>query len=139
MPDSPNVRTPPQGPQQPGPQTILTAQRIEVTSQLLPSPQELSEYERIQPGTAERIFAMAEREQAERHRAQAYALETLRMDNVAERKAEERGQWMATIFLWGNLLAAVVLAILDLTLPACILGAASLANVLNTIITRTKN
>lgn len=81
---------------------------------------------------------MAEREQEERHRAQAYALETLRLDNTAERKAEKRGQWMATVFLWGNLIAAVVLAILGLTAPACILGAASLANVLNTIITRTQ-
>ena len=117
---------------------ILAAQHIEVSSHILPPPKELEEYKRIYPEAVERIFAMAEREQEERHRAQAYALETLRLDNEGERSAEKRGQWMATIFLWGTLVAAFVLAILGLTIPACLLGAAPLANVLNTIITRAK-
>lgn len=119
--------------------TFLTAsQRIEVSSQLLPPSQELRDYDAVLPGAAERIIAMAEREQSERHRAQAYALETLRLDNIAERNAEKRGQWMAVIFLWGNLIAATILAFYDLIIPASILAGASVANVLNTVIIRTK-
>lgn len=137
MPKNQPARTAPQRNQQRA-GTFLAAQHIEVSSQLLPSPQELSQYEQTLPGAAERIFAMAEREQAERHRAQIYALETLRLDNTAERNAEKRGQWMATLFLWGNLFAAVGLAVSGFTVPACILSAAPLASVLNTIILRMK-
>lgn len=121
-----------------GPTILAAAQHIEVSSSSLPSPQELHEYERIHPGAAKIIFEMAEREQAERHRAQNFALETLRLDNLAERAAEKRGQWMAVLFLWGNLLAAVLLAFYGFTIPASILAGASAANVLNTIITRLK-
>lgn len=113
---------------------FLAARHIEVNSRLLPSPKELREYDAALPGAAERIIAMAELEQAERHRAQAYALETLRIDNIAERNAEKRGQWMATVFIWGNLLSAVGLAVFNLTVPACILGIGSLSAVLIALI-----
>lgn len=116
----------------------LPARRPGASSSPLPSAQELQKYEFIQPGTVKMIFDMAEREQAERHWAQNFALETLRMDNVAERAAERRGQWMAFLLLWGCLLGAILLAFNGFTAPACILAGAPAASVLSTIITRRK-
>lgn len=68
----------------------------------LPPPEHLAIYEETAPGSAERIIAMAEREQAFQHKAQEMALEnerraidaTLHLTN-RDLARLDRGQWMA--------------------------------------------
>jgi uncharacterized membrane protein len=60
-------------------------------------PEILSEYEKIQPGFAERLLQMAEKEQAERHKNQSLLIQTEREINIATSKNIKRGQWLALI------------------------------------------
>ncbi|WP_323744634.1 DUF2335 domain-containing protein [Yersinia sp. Marseille-Q5920] len=69
----------------------------------LPPPQMLSQYEKILPGAAERIFSLTEREQAARHGIQDKAI------NGAIGK-DRRGQWMAYSITLFILVIAVVFA-----------------------------
>lgn len=64
--NSPQVAPPPQPNTSHGGVTTVTAQRVEFQGPL-PPPDILIQYNDIQPGFAERIVAMAEREQAHRH------------------------------------------------------------------------
>lgn len=85
----------------------------------LPPPEIISDYEKILPGGAERIFAMAEKEQVHRHSMDSLAV------NGAIRK-DKRGQWMgfsiaiiilaiASVFAWkGNTTFAGTLIAIDL-------------------------
>ncbi|MCS2146891.1 DUF2335 domain-containing protein [Scandinavium manionii] len=85
----------------------------------LPPPEIIRDYDQILPGGAERIFAMAEKEQAHRHEMDSTAV------NGAIRK-DKRGQWMgfsiafiilaiASVFAWrGNTTFAGSLIAIDL-------------------------
>lgn len=85
----------------------------------LPPPDVIKNYDQILPGSAERIFAMAEKEQAFRHSAQNKAT-----DGAINK--DRRGQWMgftitliilviASVFAWrGNTVFAGTLIGLDL-------------------------
>ncbi|HAF2502209.1 TPA: DUF2335 domain-containing protein [Salmonella enterica] len=85
----------------------------------LPPPDVIRGYDQILPGGAERIFSMAEKEQAHRHKMDSTAV------NGAIRK-DKRGQWMgfsiaitilaiASVFAWrGNTAFAGALIAIDL-------------------------
>ncbi|HFO0796466.1 TPA: DUF2335 domain-containing protein [Enterobacter roggenkampii] len=85
----------------------------------LPPPDVIRGYDQILPGGAERIFAMAEKEQSHRHKIDSTAV------NGAIRK-DKRGQWMgfsiaivilaiASVFAWrGNTIFAGSLIAIDL-------------------------
>jgi uncharacterized membrane protein len=62
----------------------------------------LRDYDAIQPGTAERIIAMAEKEQAQRHRIETSDLETTK-------RYEGRGQWFGfLVAITGIVVAGIV-------------------------------
>ncbi|MEG6504208.1 DUF2335 domain-containing protein [Nitratidesulfovibrio sp. 1201_IL3209] len=67
----------------------------ELHSGPLPAPQTLEAYERIAPGAAGRIIAMAEEEQRHRHACDSSLISAQIQDSKAERQAEQRGQWLA--------------------------------------------
>lgn len=71
----------------------------------LPDAHELEAYERIQPGLAERIVAMAEQEAAKRHERSDRALEAEIDDIRATRRERRRGQYL------GFLLACIALVV----------------------------
>ncbi|MDQ2694694.1 MAG: DUF2335 domain-containing protein [Pseudomonadota bacterium] len=89
---------------------IVAALRLVRTSGPLPSPEAVEGYERILPGAAERLFAMAEK-QAEHRRAlesQSLAEEFKLQNRLLDLKA--RGQWFAVAaVLAGAALAAFAL------------------------------
>lgn len=66
----------------------------------LPHPDDFAGYEKILPGSAERILAMAEREQESRICNNGKLLAT-----------QKRGQWMAFLLVFFMILAAVYLAV----------------------------
>lgn len=98
-------------------QTIITQQTMHAGP--LPSPKTLEEYDAVLHGGAERIFAMAEKEQAARHKYNQNALD-------GEINLDRRGQWMgfsiaiiilvmAAVFAWkGNTTFAGTLVAIDL-------------------------
>ena len=77
----------------------------------LPHPDIISGYERVLPGSAERIFSMAEKEQKFRHATQEGAL-------TGAVKRDRRGQWMGFIITMCVLLIASIFAYLGNTLFA---------------------
>ena len=77
----------------------------------MPHPDIISGYERVLPGSAERIFSMAEREQKFRHATQEGAL-------TGAVKRDRRGQWMGFIITMCVLLIASIFAYLGNTLFA---------------------
>lgn len=91
--------------------TTLTAQetRISAHSGPLPSPQTLADYERFHPGSAERIFRMAEKEQDSRValESQQLAADIAHRDDVlALQKAAHRGTFISDYL--GQLMGFVV-------------------------------
>ena len=103
---------------------LLSHHSVTQSSSPIPSAQEIEYYERAFPGSAERIFGMAEREQAHRHerekeqqeintRAMIVNMETAGANARAQDAANgeiRRGQWMAFILSLGYLAATVYLA-----------------------------
>ncbi|EMM0378875.1 DUF2335 domain-containing protein [Pluralibacter gergoviae] len=97
----------------------VIAARHTMHSGPLPSPKTLEEYDSVLPGGAERIFAMAEKEQQARHKYNDDALN-------GEISLDRRGQWMgfsisiiilvmAAVFAWlGNTAFAGTLVAIDL-------------------------
>ena len=76
----------------------------------LPPPHQLQEYENILPGSAERIFRIAEREQAHRHEMQhtEMGLRSEAVDHVKSR--EKHGQFIGAILSLGVLALSTYLA-----------------------------
>lgn len=67
----------------------------------LPSPRQLSEYEQCLPGTAERIVAMAEKEQTHRH-ATMDGFSVFRNDTLVHVKnRDSRGQYLGALMCAG--------------------------------------
>lgn len=64
--------------------SFITREVMERYSGPLPHPKILSGYEQILPGTADRIVAMAEREQEHRHNMQEKMIKTESRDSVGE-------------------------------------------------------
>lgn len=89
---------------------ITTARQTKVAVSMehsgpLPDAVTYARYEATTPGAGERILAMAEREQAHRHKMEELVNRALVEDATAERKEIKRGQWLAFF------IALVILAI----------------------------
>ena len=77
---------------------VIKAERhlaIATYSGPLPDPATFEAYDHTTPGAGERILAMAEKEQAHRHKMEALMTEAYAKDSVNERKEIQRSQWMA--------------------------------------------
>ena len=96
---------------------VQTAQHLEFSSGPLPHPHFFQTYEATLPGAAERILAMAEREQKSRHAREA------------------RGQWMAFLLALVGLLGGVALAYLDKSLEGLAAMVVSVSIVIGVFIT----
>lgn len=107
---------------------VLTKTVSKSHSGPIPSADELEQLEAVQPGLADRVVAMAEREQAHRHGT----LETL-MEK--EFKLRGRGQWMALAALFLLLVAVLGIAWLGDTKAASWLGGATIAAVVSVFVT----
>jgi uncharacterized membrane protein len=81
-----------------GQHSLLMAQQVTHYEGPIPDPETLNRYEQIAPGTAERIIAMAEKEQSHRHEIESTVVSAQTSDVRDERKAEARGQWFALFF-----------------------------------------
>ena len=77
--------------------------RLEIFSGPLPPPAQLNAYEKIFPGSAARLMAMAEKEQLNRH-----AMQALHANQHA--RAERLGLWIALVFGITLILGACVCA-----------------------------
>lgn len=62
-----------------------------------PEPSELAKYEEIQPGFADRLIAMAEKEQLERHRMQEQVISVNSKMHEREVSLQKRGQFFALL------------------------------------------
>lgn len=96
---------------------VETAQHLEFSSGPLPPPRFFQAYEATLPGAAERILAMAEREQKSRH------------------VREARGQWMAFLLALLGLLGGVALVYWDKSLEGLAAMVVSVAIVIGVFIT----
>lgn len=82
----------------------------------LPHPDIITEYERVLSGSAERIFSMAEKEQAFRHITQNNAV-------TGAVTRDKRGQWMGFIVTLCVLLIATIFAYLgEIIFAATLIG-----------------
>lgn len=88
----------------------------------LPPPHTLEGYEKVLPGSAERIFAMAEKEQDHRHDMNK---EQVSLDGKfleSDSKRERRGQYIAALLALIALLLSGFLAMNDHSAVASIIG-----------------
>lgn len=85
----------------------------------VPHPSILEKYDRVVPGSAERILAMAERQSA--HRIELEGL-VIRSDI----RKSERGQWFGLVVALAGLAAAVILGISGHEIAGGIIGSVDL-------------
>lgn len=88
-----------------------TAIRTEISGPI-PPPDVLADYERLLPGSANRIIRMAEAEQAHRHALQSKAIDARIIDANAARKEARMGQFLGLAIGLVGLAAAVIIACL---------------------------
>lgn len=92
----------------------VTAQRVEFQGPL-PPPDILIQYNNIQPGFAERIVAMAEKEQAHRHSLEGTVVSS-------SFKEAQRGQQYGLLIGVVAIIAGAVTAIAGAPVPGAIIG-----------------
>ncbi len=79
----------------------------------LPPPEVIERYERLLPGAADRVLALAEREQAQRHALETEALRAQIEDQRTVHSGRTRGQWLGfAIVIAAFGLAAIVALVL---------------------------
>lgn len=88
---------------------ITHTRSVEVSAGPLPHPAHFQAYEHAQPGAADRILTMAERQQEHRH-----AQQIARLNSDASR--EKRGQWLAFLVTILALVGGMFLAYFDKSL-----------------------
>ena len=95
--------------QQASQSVIQTQTRAIVHQGPLPHPDELTAYDSILPGAAERIFAMATDEQKHRHE-QEKSITDANIE-IARRNSDEtkRAQWMAFVIAFSGITFSVIL------------------------------
>jgi uncharacterized membrane protein len=94
----------------------------------IPSAEELEHLERVKPGLADRVVAMAEREQGHRHKT---------LDSIVEKEFtfRKRGQWFMLAALTMLLVTVAYLAWLGDIQSAAWLGGATIVAVVSVIVT----
>lgn len=109
-------------------QRKIILQQIQSFSGPIPHPELLAGYERVQPGLAERIVSMAEKEQAAQ-------LECDKAYVEGPIKATRRGQWMGFVIAILFALASTALGILGKTAVAITLGGGTLVTLVTIFVT----
>lgn len=110
----------------------LEETRIESFRGPIPHPDLLAKYDVVQPGLAERIVSMAEREQDHRHGIVEQAVQA----NV---DSDRRGQWMAFAIAIAVLVAAVILGIAASPWAGGILGVLDIVTVVGLFLRRERD
>ncbi|WP_156680320.1 DUF2335 domain-containing protein [Sphingomonas profundi] len=98
---------------------VLTRTMSKVHSGPIPSAEEMEHLERVHPGSADRCFTMAEKEQAHRHECEKAIIDR-------EFVFRGRGQWLAITAVICLLCAVGFIAYLGDTKSATVLGTATL-------------
>lgn len=100
----------------------IKRQFIQHHSGPLPPPEMLEKYERLLPGAAERLFQMAEKEQAHQHKTIAEVTKSVG-------QSQKRGQVLGFILAMSALISSVVLYIYSgsLAISGLLLGAGVMA------------
>lgn len=93
----------------------------------LPPAAEFAKYNQGVSDAAERILAMAEREQAHTHEMERQALELSRSSAIEARRIVGRGQLIALAIGLAALSVAVIFAILGAPLPGAVIATATIA------------
>jgi len=121
------------------PTTLFVRAETEISKGPLPPPQILREYDNIIENGAERIMAMAEKEQAARLKERELNGESNR--KLADRKLDyfKRGQWMGFSLALIVLLSAGFFAYLQFITLATILLATTLVALVGLFVYTTKN
>ncbi|MBR5998396.1 MAG: DUF2335 domain-containing protein [Deltaproteobacteria bacterium] len=123
-----------QQPQQQIKTQIFAAQQT--ISGPVPSPEVLGAYEQMSPGAAKIILDMALKDQEVEHELRRALQATIERDNLAERAAEKRGQWLAFTLVCLSIGASVVLTYMGNKIAGWVLAGAPLATIATKIITR---
>lgn len=110
--NSPQVAPQPNPPQ--GGVTTVTAQRVQFEGPL-PPPDILSRYDDIQPGFAERIVIMAEKEQGHRHSLESMVV-------TSSFREAQRGQRYGLLIGVVAIIAGAITAIAGAPVPGSIIG-----------------
>jgi len=119
-------------------QILITAIAVheERHSGPLPPPRQLAEYDKAVPGGAERIFQMAEREQAHRHEIQRSEAQ-LRQTTIQHIKSREgRGQHYGAALAFGVLLLGTLMTVLGHVGPAVGLVGTTMAAIAGVFVIR---
>lgn len=120
---------------QPQIQTRLIAAQQTISGPL-PAPEILRAYEDMTPGAAQIILDMALKDQEVDHELRRAMQATIDRDNLAERAAEKRGQWLAFFLLCAAIFSACLLALMGREIVGAVLAGAPVASVIAKIITR---
>ncbi|MFP4215807.1 MAG: DUF2335 domain-containing protein [Phycisphaerae bacterium] len=100
----------------------------------LPPPAMLEEYEKVLPGAAERICALAEEEARHRRQMDQRSLDAAKDDRSAERAERRLGQILGFITCMGLIIAGVLIAAITRsttgTIVGGLVGAGGLASVI---------
>lgn len=99
----------------------------------IPPPDALARYERICPGFAERIIALAEREAENRQRLERDSMRIAENDAVAARLETKHGQNLAFWITIVAFLAAVICAYLRQPWVAGVIAGTTLASIVSSI------
>lgn len=106
--------------------------RIESFRGPVPHPDVLLKYDTVQPGLADRIVAMAEREQAHRHGIVDAAVQA----NIA---SDRRGQWMAFTLAALFMIVAVLIGVFASAAAGAILGGLDIATIIGLFLKRERD
>ncbi|MDG9783080.1 DUF2335 domain-containing protein [Metapseudomonas otitidis] len=102
----------------------------------LPSPRQMKEYENCLPGAAERIMAMAEREQHNRHQAQREFAEFRNQTLLHVKERDRRGQLLGTALAVGVLLLSFALVFLGFPKTGATLAGGTMVALAGVFVTR---
>lgn len=114
-------------------QAVATLERHTTFSGPIPPPDILAHYEKIAPGFAERILAMAERQTQSRIALEEANAEIAKRDVPAARMETRRGQWMSFAITILALASAIVCAWMKQPAVAVTIAGATLASIVSSI------
>jgi len=115
----------------------VTQERAEFSGPI-PPPDQLKSYDDINPGFANRIMVMAERQAEHRQGLERQAIEAQIKDAVAERSERNRGQWMAFIVTFAFIGVGAFLIHSGHEWPGTILGASGLTGIVLAFLTSSR-
>ena len=100
----------------------------------LPPSSEIERYQSLLPDAAERLFAMAEREQSVRHKIQQEEAELAKFEAEGYNTRTKRGQLIGAAVAVSFLIGSVVCAYLDQTAIGVALVGATIVGLVNSLV-----